>query len=762
MNQATRIEITGIVQGVGMRPLVHRLAQTLNLTGFVANTTSGIIIHIEGPQAAVKAFPKKLTANLPPLAKIISAKVTKIKTAGFTSFNIQESRTDKENPAGLICPDIGICDACLAELRNPRDRRFLYPFINCTNCGPRFSIITGMPYDRRKTTMDAFSMCLDCNTEYNDIHNRRYHAQPNACHSCGPSVTLVEKNRTIASAADAVTMAVARLRKGAIVAIKGIGGFHIACDATNTQSVQKLRTLKRRPSKPFAVMVQSVETAQKYCLVSELEKKLLTAPERPIVLLRKKKTSEITKLLAPDNNYLGVMLCYTPLHYLLFSRTFSAAHPLSMLVMTSGNSSDEPIEIGNESAMKNLEPFCDSFLLNNRAIYNPADDSIVQEINGTAVILRRGRGYAPFPFITGKIYKPTLACGAELKNTVCLADKKNAFVSQYIGDIKTYKTNIFFQETVERMQNIFSIKPALIACDKHPDYLSTRFAHEYHNRHRRSKLIEVQHHHAHMASVIAEHGIKGSCIGVCFDGTGLGDDGCVWGGEFLVGNTRAVKRCAFLEYVPMPGGEKAVKEPIRMAASHLYNAFGEDMYRLAIGFTNTYHQKLADFVTAGKMQTIRTSSVGRLFDAIAAILGICDIVTYEAQAAIRLQMFAERSSTKTAYPFTISRRNKMLVIDPQDLMQKLVEDLKEQTTREDIARKFHNGVAAMIRKTCDEIRKKYSTGTVCLCGGVFQNKLLLELAVSALKESKFKVYHNELLPANDASISMGQAAVVNS
>ncbi|MFA6384986.1 MAG: carbamoyltransferase HypF [Candidatus Omnitrophota bacterium] len=760
MKTAAAINLEGIIQGVGFRPFVHRLADRFRLSGFVLNTSAGVMIHAESDRETIGLFLKALTRELPPLARITKQRVRFIRPLGLSGFSIKISeRSDKRS--ALVSPDIGICDECLAELKDPRNRRYAYPFINCTNCGPRFSIIQNIPYDRPLTTMKAFNMCVDCATEYTDIRDRRYHAQPNACSVCGPQAAFIKNGKTTGCGQDAVAEAIRHLRAGSIIAVKGLGGFHIACDAHNIETIRRLRTLKKRPSKPFALMVPDIKTARAIAEISEPEENLLRSPERPIVLLRKKNDHALWQELCPDNNYLGIMLCYTPLHHMLFSRAFSDGAPLACLVMSSANIADDPIEIENAQAIRNLSGICEAFLTHNRDIWNRVDDSIAQIIDGKPVALRRSRGYAPFPFFLKKKMEPTLACGAELKNTFCLAKDGRAFLSPYIGDLKTYATYQFYREAVTRLKKLFCVKPALIAHDLHPDYLSTHYALAVKAKNRTATLVGVQHHHAHCASVIAEHGLKGKVIGVCFDGVGYGSDGKIWGGEFFHGSLSNIKRYGHFEYVPMPGGDKATKEPLRMAISYLYQAFGENIYRLDIGFINKFQSKLSDFITVAKLHPVLTSSAGRLFDAISAILGICDIITYEAQAAVKLQMFAERSETKKAYHFTIREENNMLVIGSRRALEQIVSDLRGYVSREDIARGFHNGLADVTARMCAAIRKKTSTGAVCLSGGVFQNKLLLELTARRLRKAKFTVYYNEVLPANDGAIALGQTAIAN-
>ncbi len=522
-----------------------------------------------------------------------------------------------------------------------------------------------------------------------------------------------------------------------------------------------MRRLKNRPSKPFALMVPDIEEAKKLCRISKMEKAILESPERPIVLLEKKTESAFNSLLAPDNNYLGIMLCYTPLHYLLFSRELSAGKPLRALVMTSANIADEPIEIENAQALKNLRKICDYFLVHNREIHNRCDDSIVQVMDNRPVVLRRGRGYAPFPFLTDRKFKPTLACGAELKNTFCLAKDKTAFLSQFIGDLKTRLSFGFYKEAILRLSALFNIKPKIICHDLHPDYLSTKYCLELSTKNKSLKTVAIQHHKAHLASVIAEHRIKGKVIGVCFDGIGYGEDGKIWGGEFFAGDPIKFQRLAHLEYVPMPGGDKATIEPYRMAISYLYNTYAGNIYDLHLDFLSRHEEKLESIVNIAALNPILTSSAGRLFDAVSALLEICDIITYEAQAAIRLQCCAEKSQTAKSYCFLIDNAKEVMVIKSGKLISGIVADLEDRVSKEDIARKFHNSVASMAQEVCKTLRKKTGINTACFSGGVFQNKLLLEQIVKLLRKDKFQVYYNELLPTNDGAISLGQAAIAN-
>ncbi|MCX7927037.1 MAG: carbamoyltransferase HypF [Candidatus Omnitrophica bacterium] len=764
MLKAYKIVLEGIVQGVGFRPFVKRLAQRFGVVGFIRNTAKGVEIHAEATSAQLKKFWQALFTDLPVLARINSFNKTSCLAWGFNEFRIQESRYGKHIHT-LISPDISICNACLKELFDPLNRRFLYPFINCTDCGPRFSIILSLPYDRPRTTMHKFTMCKCCNKEYLDIHDRRFHAQPNACGICGPDVQLLssEKEKILETGTSAIKLTIQLLKKGKIVAIKGIGGFHIACDAFNYQAISRLRQLKNRPAKPFALMVADIKAVKSFCNVSDLEEKLLNSPERPIVLLRKKKGNLQSQIISPDNNYLGVMLAYSGLHYLLFSKELSVGKPLSCLVMTSGNIQDEPLEIENISAYKNLRKMCDYFLMHNRDIENRLDDSIIQVIDRKAIVLRRGRGYAPFPFfLTKQTVTPILACGAELKNTVCLVKNKFAFVSQYLGDLKTQKTYLFFEETINKLSKLFFINPKVIIHDLHPDYLSTSYAISKKKQNSSLKLMAVQHHQAHLASVIAEHRIKEAVIGICFDGIGLGTDGHIWGGEFFIGKINKFTRKAHLEYVAMPGQDKATKEPYRMAISYLEKSFGDEIFNLKIPFIKKHQKVLKSIVGICRNQGILTSSAGRLFDAVSALLGLCDIITYEAQAAIRLQMFAERftrSTNKKFYPMQLYKKGSAWIISSIPLFKAIVQDILQNKPTEEIAYCFHLGLAKACLEVCAILRKETNIKTICLSGGVFQNKLFLEILTNHLRQKKFLVYYNELLPSNDGAISLGQAAI---
>jgi hydrogenase maturation protein HypF len=660
-----------------------------------------------------------------------------------------------------VSPDIGTCDTCRKELSDPSNRRFGYPFINCTDCGPRFSIIEKLPYDRGSTTMKDFPMCPECAQEYSSLAGRRYHAQPNACAHCGPALTLVTKGRTAARGDAAMLEAVRLLAKGRILAVKGIGGFHIACDALNARAVARLRKKKHRPAKPFAVMAADETTVRRFCEASERELALLFSPERPIVLLRKKPLACLDAL-SPDNNYLGVMAPYSPLHYLLFGppperKGGTASVRSSLLVMTSANAADEPVETDNAAAISRLAGICDHFLVHDRTIANRCDDSIAQVMDGGEVVLRRGRGYSPFPFFQKDRLAPTLACGAELKSTFCLCRDNRAILSQYIGDLKTYPTFSFYKEAQEGLAKLSGVRPKLIACDLHPDYLSTRFALGLKERDPSLRLVRVQHHRAHVASVMAEHGLAGECIGVCFDGAGYGDDGTVWGGEFFRGGSGGFERVARLEPVPMPGGDRATQEPWRMAVSYLHAAFGPGMRGLDLALLSRHRSAVGNVIRVCETGTPLTSSCGRLFDAVSAILGLCDIITYEAQAAVRLQKAAELSPASGAYRFGIENDT----VRTLPVIRQLVADMTAGADPARCALKFHTGLCDAAARVCARIRSSTGIATVCLSGGVFQNRLLLETLCRLLRKDGFTVFYNQLVPANDGGVALGQAWIAN-
>jgi hydrogenase maturation protein HypF len=756
---ARHIHIRGVVQGVGFRPFVYNLATGLGLSGWVLNSSSGVEIEAVGLGYVLDEFVERLLSDAPPLARIeyISATTVPVSDVHIPEPDCFVIRHSEAQPGEFqpISPDIAICDDCLRELFDPDDRRHRYPFINCTNCGPRFTIIQDIPYDRPRTTMAPFVMCPDCQAEYDDPTDRRFHAQPNACPVCGPKVWLQIANRKLQTAIDDEAIRAVRkmLVDGKVVAVKGLGGFHLACDATNNEAVALLRERKGRVDKPFAIMSFDLETVETYCEANDEEQALLTSRERPILLLRRRPESPISPLVAPGNSYLGVMLPYTPLHYLLLEP--ADGFPIA-LVMTSGNTSEEPIATDNDEALERLSGLADAFLLHDRDVHARCDDSVTRIFAGAELPIRRSRGYAPYPVHLPFPVRQVLAVGAELKNTFCLTRDRYAFLSQHIGDMENYETLRFFEMMVEQLERTFRIEPEIVACDMHPGYLSTRYAREQLPI---SNLHAVQHHHAHIASVMAEHGLTGErpVIGVAFDGTGYGTDGAIWGGEFLIADYASAQRVAHLKYVPLPGGDAAIRRPYRTALAHLWSAglgWSDDLPPMAAaspGEPSVLLQQLKRGVNV-----VPTSSVGRLFDAVSALAGVRQEINYEAQAAIELEMLVE-DGVDEAYAFGFDGEE----IDPAPCIRAVTVDVRASVPVGVIAARFHNGLAHMIRDVCLRLRRKTSLKEVALSGGVFQNVTLLARVLPLLQKADFVVYTHHLVPPNDACIALGQAVVAS-
>jgi hydrogenase maturation protein HypF len=755
-----QVVVRGIVQGVGFRPFVYRLAQEHQLRGWVLNSTQGVVIEVEGPRQKIDGFIAGLRAGPPPQAVIERVETNFLPPVGYSCFIIEASREGDEFV--LISPDICICADCLNELENPEDRRWAYPFINCTNCGPRFTIISDIPYDRPKTTMSVFTMCPHCKNEYHDPADRRFHAQPNACPVCGPHLEMARNGARPAEVpleGEPIEVARRLLAEGAVVAVKGLGGFHLACDATNAAAVATLRERKQRVDKPFAVMSLDVDTVRRYCQVSEGEAQLLESPARPIVLLRRKPGSPIADEVAPANNNLGVMLPYTPLHYLLLGDRGTPV-PLA-LVMTSGNMSEEPIAIGNQEALERLSPLADYFLMHNRDIYVRCDDSVTRLFRGREAMMRRSRGYAPSPVRVDLDLREILACGAELKNTFCLTKGTYAFLSQHIGDMENYETFASYQASIEHFQKLFRVNPQAVAYDLHPNYLATRYALELAEA-EGLRRVPVQHHHAHVVSCMAENGVDEEVIGVALDGTGYGTDGHVWGGEFLLADCRRFRRLGHLKYVPLPGGEAAIKRPYRMAVSHLLSAFGEEALDLPLELwaqIEGTELALIRRIMAAKVNCPLTSSCGRLFDAVSALVGVRGVVNYEGQAAIELEMLAAEGveeaydwSRPSSYP---------IIIDPAPVLRGVVSDLRRGVDRAVISAKFHNTIADIIVGVSQAARERTGISRVALSGGVFQNIYLLGRTLDELESQGFDVLIHHRVPTNDGGIALGQAVIAN-
>ena len=751
----SKITIEGIVQGVGFRPFIYNLAKSLNLKGYVLNNSTGVQIEAEGEGIDLRKFIEALPESLPPQAHIINLTEERLPPVNFTDFEIRESSTQQKRTA-LISPDLAVCDACLKELFDPQDRRYRYPFINCTNCGPRYTIIDDIPYDRPHTSMKTFTMCEACQKEYDDPTNRRFHAQPNACWQCGPQVTLFASSQERVNTADPLAEAVKLLSRGSILAIKGLGGYHLAVDATNNSAVQRLRELKLREEKPFAIMVPDLGTLRQLAKLSPEDEDLLLSPQAPIVLLPKMETSPLSPLVAPHNPSIGVMLPYTPLHHLILKENFSA------LVMTSGNLKDEPIVIDNDEAHKRLGSCVDFFLTHNRDIYLRSDDSVVKPftINGTReeLVTRRSRGYIPRPIFLQEELTPLLAVGGQMKNTICLTREKTAFVSQHIGEMGYPETYDFFLKTIEHMKRILKIEPQAIACDIHPGYATTGFADSQQNL----PVYKVQHHHAHIVSCLAENRIKDKAIGVAFDGTGYGTDGSVWGGEFLLADYASFKRVAHLAPLPLPGGEQAIKNPWRMALSYLATCIN-DFEDLGLDVFEKRTLREKDMVVKlirSRFNSPLTSSMGRFFDAVSALLGICERSTYEGQTAIELEMALE-GNTEDCYPFLYHCEDDCYTINPAPVIKAICADLKAAKPVGYISTTFHNSITAMILETCNSLRDGFSINRVALSGGCFQNTYLLSRSIERLAGEGFEVFYHQQIPPNDGGLALGQALIAN-
>ncbi|MFH1147307.1 MAG: carbamoyltransferase HypF [Pseudomonadota bacterium] len=760
LTRRIKATVQGIVQGVGFRPFVYQLAGRFNLTGYISNTSHGLDIEVEGESKEIDSFFSSILSEAPPPAKITSLERLEYPWVGYTGFAIRESKV-LASRSTLIAPDISICKECLAELMDAADRRYGYPFINCTNCGPRYTIIEDIPYDRPKTSMKTFPICRQCETEYHDPLNRRFHAQPNACWSCGPRMTLYDEKRSPVLCDDPVSGAAGFLHGGKIVALKGLGGFHLAVDAALDEAVIRLRRRKRREEKPLALMSPDIETIRRYAHLSASEEAALTSPERPIVLLRKKRNTPVSREVAPGHKYFGVMLPYTPLHHLLLRQGFPA------LVMTSGNLSEEPIAIENEEAFRRLQGIADFWLVHNRDIYMRCDDSVTRVVAGKTSLIRRARGYVPVPVILREKLPEVLACGGELKNTVCLTKGKNAFLSQHIGDLENLETLESFTHIIDHLKRILEIEPGIIAYDLHPDYLSTKYAlaqlDNAAGRHGPVQSCGVQHHHAHIVSCMAENQLDEPVIGLAMDGAGYGTDGAVWGGEILIAERKSFVRAGHFDYVSLPGGAAAIKEPWRMAVSYLYKAFGPDFLSLDIPFIKNHAPRtlslMAEIIGKG-INTPRTSSCGRLFDGIAAILELRDRVAYEGQAAMELEMSVS-GSKQPGYGHELEKKDGVWIIRVEPMIRQVVDDVRRGIERGRIADRFHQTLVVLFTDLCSRLRGELNTDKVVMSGGVFQNATLLSRLIRSLRRNRFRVYTHRLVPANDGGLSLGQAIVAH-
>ncbi len=749
------ISVRGIVQGVGFRPFIYQLAARHHLNGWVYNTSEDVRIKIEGPSGSVHEFLTELPRQAPPRALIEQLSVSETDTSGCRDFRILDS-VPEEGKYQLISPDIATCPECQSEIRSPANRRYRYPFTNCTNCGPRFTIIEDIPYDRPLTTMRRFKMCPSCQAEYSNPLDRRFHAQPNACPTCGPALELVDGAGRRQDVDDVIKTTAVLLRSGKVVAIKGLGGFLLACDATNTDTVDLLRQRKNRPAKPFAIMVASLEEAGRYCLLNIEERRLLLSPQSPIVLLRRRARSAISPAVAPGLKYLGVMLPYTPLHHLLLADTELP------LVMTSGNLSEEPIARENAEALSRLAGIPDYYLVHNRDIYSTYDDSVTVVERGVPQLLRRARGYAPYPVKLGFDSPQVLACGAQEKSTFCLTRDRYAFISQHIGDLENVETLEHFTDTIGLYERLFRVRPQIVAHDMHPDYLSTRYAVDLAAT-SGQRLVPVQHHHAHIVSGMVDAGISSPVIGVAFDGTGFGPDGKIWGGEFLVADYCGYTRVGHLQYLPLAGGDAAVRKPYRTAIGYLLTLLGENSLEEDLGFLTRIDRNELDVIvqqTKRRLNTPLTSSCGRLFDAVSALIGVRSQVQYDAQAAIELEMMAHRlPGERDAYPFSVPLRDGVRVIEMEELFRALILEIASGTSPVRISARFHNTIARMISSVCRDVSKATGLTQVVLSGGVFQNRLLSRRALTLLHEEGLKVFVHHQVPCNDGGISLGQAVV---
>lgn len=754
-----RLRVDGVVQGVGFRPYVHRLATGAGLTGLVGNDAHGVFVEVQGASGAVDRFVADLPAQAPPLAHVERVRVQALAPIEEGDFRIVASVGGSAHDV-LVAPDTATCDDCLVEVQDPADRRYRYPFTNCTNCGPRYTIVTDVPYDRPATTMAGFAMCPACEAEYHDPADRRFHAQPVCCPACGPSLRLVDADGGSLSG-DPVEVTADRLRGGAVVAVKGLGGYHLAVDATSADATATLRARKHREDRPFAVMVADLDAARALCTLGAEEEALLRSPERPIVLARRRPDAgsalAVAPAVAPGTDWLGVMLPYTPVHHLLLE---AMGRPL---VMTSGNRSDEPIAHRDDDAFTRLPGVAEAFLTHDRPIHTRVDDSVVRVVDGAPMPVRRSRGFVPRPVtLHGGTPLHVLAVGAELKNTVCLARDDRAFVSHHVGDLENAETLAAFHHAVAHVARLFDVHPAVVAHDLHPEYLSTKHAVELAEADPSLQLVGVQHHHAHVASCLVDNGVDGPVVGVALDGLGYGDDGTLWGGEVLVADLRSARRVAHLDGVPMPGGAAAIREPWRMAVAHL-DAAGLDVGATAVASRHPDRWRPVLQMARQGTNAPTTSSMGRLFDAVASLVGLYDTVTFEGQAATALEQVAdphERGSYPVGWSAGVGGDHGAPGrVRGADLVRAVAADLGAGVPVATIAARFHNAVVDVVVETCKQVGELEGLTTVALSGGVFQNLWLVEGVRARLATAGFDVLTHRQVPCNDGGISLGQAAV---
>ena len=757
------VSVRGIVQGVGFRPFVYALALRHGLAGLVRNDAEGVHVEVEGAAERLDLFLRGIEEEAPPLAVVDAVSWRPLAALGEQGFRIEESREGIRRRA-LISPDVATCEDCLREVFDPADRRYRYPFTNCTNCGPRFTITRTVPYDRSTTTMSRFEMCPECQREYDDPADRRFHAQPNACPACGPRVRLLDRfGHELRAKPDDPIRRTARMLQGrAIVAIKGLGGYHLACDPFDERAVKTLRGRKVRQDKPFALMARDLEQVRELCRVGPEEEQLLTSPARPIVLLERRENCSVAEDVAPRQRTLGVMLAYTPLHHLLM---VDAGIPL---VMTSGNNSDEPVAYRDDEAFDQIGDIADFFIVHDRPIHMRTDDSVVRISGGVTYPIRRSRGYAPAPLAVAEDFgRHVLACGGELKNTFCVAKDRHVFLSHHIGDLENYETLTSFREGVEHFCRLFDVQPELVVYDLHPEYLSTKYARELEEA--GLPAVGVQHHHAHVASCLAdnERPCEERVIGVALDGTGYGTDGAVWGGEFFEGAIEeGFVRQGHLEYAPMPGGSAAIRQPWRMALAQLIALYGEEeTLKLPLATVHRAGERNARLVARlveHSLNTPPTSSAGRLFDAVAAMVGVpgTERTTYEGQAAVELELAADGTASR-GYPFRLRLEGQGWIVETQRILRGVVEDLLAGRATGEISSRFHRTMAEVVVAGCERIRKAGGTTAVALSGGTFQNMLLMNQVVRFLEEKGFEIYRHRRVPPNDGGLALGQAILAD-
>ncbi|MEL4898287.1 carbamoyltransferase HypF [Crocosphaera sp. Alani8] len=749
MKQLRRLKIVigGAVQGVGFRPFIYRLATELNLKGWVNNSAAGVIIEVESTEVILKEFLARIPQEKPSISQIYSLETTWLAPLEYTRFEIIHSSSGEKK--AIVLPDLSTCSDCLEEIFDPNNRRYFYPFTNCTNCGPRYTIIEELPYDRSHTTMKSFTMCKSCQSEYENPLDRRFHAQPNACPDCGPQLQLWnQEGHTLANERHALDLTAHALKEGKIVALKGLGGFQLVVSAKNEESIQQLRQRKHRPHKPFALMFSSLEEIKAYCEVSDIEAQSLTSPQAPIVLLKRKNSCHLSSNIAPNNPYLGVMLPSTPLHHLLL-------HLVDFpIVATSGNLSSEPICIDEKEALNRLSDIADLFLVHNRPILRPVDDSVVKVIAEREIVIRRARGYAPFPIPINEYkkdndYPNILAVGGHLKNTVAILKNDQVFISQHIGDLTTPEALKSFNQVMTSLKELYDFQPEIIVCDAHPDYVSSQYAKE-----QNLPIITVQHHYAHVLSCLADNNLNPPVLGVAWDGTGYGEDKTIWGGEFILVNNNNYERVAHFRTFKLPGGDGAAIHPRRIAISILSEVL-EEQYWSQLPFLKTmkkHELNLVKQMLSRNLNTPSTSSVGRLFDAVAAMMGICENISFEAQGAIALEYTINNFKTEENYPYQIVGLTYPLIIDWQLIIEGIINDILQKVCHEKISAKFHNTLVEIVIDIAKRIQQEH----ILLTGGCFQNKYLAEKAIVRLKQENLTPFWHLNVPPNDGGIALGQ------